>query len=185
MITAKQLVDYAKAMLGKQYFYGTYGQAATEALLKAKSKQYPKYYNPDNYKKGWECNGEPVFDCCGLIKGAVWSKGNPENTPIYNSNEDRSANGMYEKATEKGQITTIPEIPGICVRYDGHVGIYIGNGDVIEARGHDWGVVQTKLKNRKWTDWYKCDLIEYPKENTINVTVIVGGKTYNGNIKEV
>lgn len=45
----------------------------------------------------------------------------------------------------------------------GHVGIYVGNGEVIEARGHLYGVVKTKLKDRPWTDWGKLRWLEYQK----------------------
>ena len=44
---------------------------------------------------------------------------------------------------------------------DGHVGVYIGNGDVIEARGTAYGVVKTRLSNRSWTYWYKSLWITY------------------------
>ena len=38
------LVEYAKAQLGKPYWYGTFGQIGTEALYTAKKKQWPVYY---------------------------------------------------------------------------------------------------------------------------------------------
>ncbi len=38
------------------------------------------------------------------------------------------ANGMFENAKVKGTIDTIPEVPGLAVWSDGHIGIYIGNG---------------------------------------------------------
>ena len=60
-----------------------------------------------------------------------------------------SADGAFEVAKEKGPIDTMPDIPGICVRYPGHMGIYIGNGEVIEARGTKYGVIKTKLKERR------------------------------------
>ena len=43
----------------------------------------------------------------------------------------------------------------------GHVGVYIGNGEVIEARGHEYGVVKTKLARRPWKRWAYIDEIEY------------------------
>lgn len=46
----------------------------------------------------------------------------------------------------------------------GHVGVYIGNGKVVEARGHDYGVVETNLVDRGWTQWGKCPYIEYNPE---------------------
>ena len=58
----------------------------------------------------------------------------------------------------------MPDIVGVLVFMDGHVGVYIGDGNVIEARGHSYGVVQTKLKNRNWKWWGKLDWISYTAE---------------------
>jgi len=34
-----------------------------------------------------------------------------------------------------------------------HVGIYLGNGKVIEAKGADYGVVETDLSKGTLTNW--------------------------------
>jgi hypothetical protein len=75
---------------------------------------------------------------------------------------------MRSKCTKKGSIGSIPEVPGVLVFLDGHVGVYIGGGYVIEARGHKYGVVKTKLKDRPWTSWGYCPYITYgePKKET-------------------
>ena len=91
------------------------------------------------------------------------------------------ADGMFEYAKSKGlewgTIDTIPEIPGIAVRYAGHVGIYIGNGEVIEERGFKYGCVKTKLKDRKWLHWYKIPTIKYNTSSTIpEVKVLLGDR---------
>jgi murein L,D-transpeptidase YcbB/YkuD len=44
---------------------------------------------------------------------------------------------------------------------DGHVGVYIGGGYVIEAKGFSVGVVKTSLKSRPWKRWGKCPYITY------------------------
>lgn len=162
--TNAQLVAYAKAQLGKPYWFGTFGQTATETLLEQKASQYPKMYTKSRIAKARkEHLGQRVHDCMGLVKGFLWSK-DEGSSPRYKSSEDWSADATFEKATEKGPIATIPEIPGILVRYKGHVGIYIGGGKVIEARGFDYGVVSTRLEDRKWLHWYKHPLIEYAEE---------------------
>lgn len=159
--TNKGLVEYAKAMLGKPYWYGTYGNTATKALLAAKRKQYPYYYDQSRYKvKFVDQIGERVQDCVGLIKGYLWSE-TPTSPPKYNAAQDVSANGMRGVCKEHGKIETIPEQVGVLVFFDGHVGVYIGGGYVIEARGHDYGVVKTRLKDRPWTSWGKCPWIDY------------------------
>lgn len=151
------LVEYAKAQLGNPYWYGTYGATASESLYKAKKKQYPQYYTATDFPSQY---GKRVHDCVGLIKGYWWSE-TPTSAPKYNKNQDTSANGLRKACIEQGDISTIPEIPGVCVFYDGHVGVYIGNGEVIEARGHAYGVVKTKLKGRGWKYWGKIPNIEY------------------------
>lgn len=159
------LVEYAQAQLGKPYWYGTYGQLSTKSLYEQKKKQLPSYYKWN--LKDSELN-KKVHDCSGLIKGYLWCDDARDNTPKYNSNEDLNANTLLKRCTEKGDISTIPEIPGVLVFMTGHVGIYKGNGEVIEARGHSYGVVITKLKERKWTKWGKCCFITYnePKPET-------------------
>lgn len=155
------LVDYARSQLEKPYWYGTFGNIATRSLLNAKKKQYPSHYGFERMEKYKSEIGERVHDCVGLIKGYLWSE-NPVSVPEYNASQDVSANGMLKKCTEKGKISTMPEILGILVFKRGHVGIYVGNKKVIEARGFNYGVVETELGKRGWTDWGKCPWITYP-----------------------
>lgn len=158
------LVEYAKAQLGLPYWYGTFGNTSTEALYKSKKNQYPKYYTANDYKSQY---GKRVHDCIGLIKGYLWSD-TPTSKPEYKASQDVSANGMLSKCAEKGSISTIPELPGVLVFSPQHVGVYIGNGYVIEARGHAYGVVKTKLSARGWKNWGKCPWIEYIEDKKTN-----------------
>ena len=165
-ITNIQLVSYAQGQLGRPYWYGTFGQRATAALYDQKRKQYPSQYDKWEKSSFTEQYGQRVHDCVGLIKGAVWSNGNPNATPKYNSAQDVSANGIIKRCTETGDIKTIPEVKGLIVWKDNHVGIYKGNGIVIEARGHMWGVVTTLVKERPWEKWGRlpADFVTYEKE---------------------
>jgi hypothetical protein len=154
-----ELVEYAKHALSEKwgYVWGTWGQILTPDLLAAKLRQYPEGIQPyfDFINKSWI--NRHVTDCVGLIKGYYWNG-------KYNASSDVSADGMYDKAKEKGDISTIPDIPGICVHKAGHIGVYIGNGQVIEAHGTKYGVIQTPLKgagSTPWTHWLKCSFIEY------------------------
>lgn len=155
--TAAGLVAFAKAMLGHPYWYGCYGQTSTRALYNAKKAQYPKYYT-------WELPasqlGKKVFDCVGLIKGYLWST-STSATPVYQKAQDVSANGMYEKCVKKGSISTMPKVAGVLVFKDGHVGVYIGGGKVIEAKGHAYGVIESNLSGSYWTHWGYCPWISY------------------------
>ena len=74
---------------------------------------------------------------------------------------DVGADQMYYAAAESGTIDSIPEIPGLAVWQSGHIGIYIGNGEVIEAMGTLYGVVKTHLQGSGWTHWLKVPYIYY------------------------
>ena len=74
---------------------------------------------------------------------------------------------MKANCSERGTLETMPNILGVLVFMPGHVGVYVGNGKVIEARGHGYGVVETNLVGRGWKEWGKLDWIEYTEENTM------------------
>ena len=176
--TAKGLIEYAKVQLGKPYWYGTFGQAASKDLYDRHKKQYPKYYKWDYTQ---EVAGQKVHDCVGLIKGYLFCESPTSGKYVYNEEQDISANMMFDACKVKGKIETIPEVPGVLVFKDGHVGIYIGGGNVIEARGHDYGVVQTKLSKRPWTHWGYCPFVEYENtQKTISVDLPVLKKGAKG-----
>ena len=154
------------------YWYGTYGKKCTLSLYNSKKRQYPDHYKEDRTSKYMQQikEGRYCADCIGLAKAFVWSNGVFEGVPKYNSNgmPDKSADGMYAYAKKQGLknglISTIPEIPGIAVRMSGHVGFYIGNGEVIEERGFSYGCVKTKLKDRKWVNWYELPGVTYTEQ---------------------
>ena len=178
--TATGLVKYAKAQLGKPYWYGTFGQKSSEALYKQKKAQYPSYYTATDFKNQY---GKKVHDCIGLIKGYIWSKSNSDTAPEYQSNgcPDINEEMMYQYATIKGSISNMPDKKGILVFKKNHVGIYIGNGYVIEARGHAYGVVKTKLNQRGFVKWCECPYIKYEATKTSDkyVRVKTNGSVLN------
>lgn len=161
------LVQYAieAEQAGWGYVWGTYGLVLTEARFEAKLEQYPDDIgeHEDFIRENWI--GKRTADCVGFIKGYGWL--NPDTHEIeYGTNGmlDVGADGMYNAAEEKGSIDTIPEIPGLAVWKEGHIGIYIGNGETIEAMGTRYGVVRRQLSEGTWTDWLKIPYITYIEE---------------------
>lgn len=159
MKTGQGLKEYAIAQLGKPYWWGCFGQLADAALYAQKKAQYSKKYIEADYPKQY---GQKVHDCCGLIKGYRWSD-TPESTPKYVGAQDVAVDGLYAQCTQRGSVGTIPETPGVCVFMAnmGHVGVYIGNGEVVEAMNHANGVVKTKLAGRGWAYWGMPEWISY------------------------
>lgn len=153
------LVEYVLAQVGKPYWWGTFGQTASAALLAQKREQYPEYYKANDFESQF---GQRVHDCVGLIKGYLWCD-TPQSTPTYNASQDVAVSGLYLACKEHGNMGTMPELPGVCVFFSdmSHVGVYVGNGEVVEATGHARGVVKSKLAGRGWGLWGKPRWISY------------------------
>lgn len=166
------MVSYARWQLGKEYWYGTWGCLGSESLLAYKRDQYPEMYNKwseESFKAGF---GQKVHDCIGLFKGYLGCPGYDYNAPsTYDSRWDWSANGTIDKCTEKGDIKTMPEIVGLIVWKKNHVGCYIGNGKVIEAKGHAYGVIMSNIKDTKWKMWGKHPYIQYGNMTAVEAFV--------------
>ena len=147
------------------YVMGTYGRVLTESLLEAKLQQLPDAIDP--YEDFIRANylGVRTADCVGLIKGYSWYDiDTGEIRYATNGMPDVSADQLYARATEKGSMSTMPEIPGLILHFQGHVGIYIGDGYAIEAMGTRYGVVKTAVASRNWTGWCKNPYINYIEE---------------------
>lgn len=160
--TDKGLVEYAKRALGLPYWNGTFGQIATEQLYLQKRAQLPEQYTATDFPTQY---GKRVHDCAGLIKGYFW-KDSFDSDYRYQSNglPDVNEYGLYSLCTERGKINTLREVPGLLVfkRADGkiyHVGVYIGGGEVIEAKGHAYGVVSSPVG--EWDEWGRLSVLEY------------------------
>jgi hypothetical protein len=155
------LVNFVISKLGCPYWYGCFGQAGSLSLLSAKIKQYPKYYTKSRIDRCKGQYGLEVFDCVGLIKSYLWRS--DDGKIIYNASSDVSADGMKSKCKENGDISSLPEIPGILLFMKGHVGVYIGNGYAIEATvgNSEYKVKKSKVSTRGWQSWGKCPYITY------------------------
>lgn len=163
-----------RARAGQGYVYGEYfRRIITEATLEAKRVQYTKPglkknpYNSDGenghayVRRARKWLGKIAGDCVGLHKAAYWDDGTGKITYAYLGRKDHSADGMLAAATKKGAIASMPDVPGMGVHRSGHVGVYIGNGKVIESRGVNYGVVITNLKDRGWTSWFEVPYVDY------------------------
>ena len=164
--TPEGLIKHAQKAFNEKWWYvwGPFGNKLTESLLETKAKQYPLYNGGANKTIHKKHLGQTACDCVGLIKGyCMWS--DKENKPIYRADLDYNTGMMNDAATQKGTIDTIPERAGICVYMQGHVGVYIGNGWVIECAGNR-GAVKTPLRGKgatAWTHWMECPFIDYSK----------------------
>ena len=147
---------------GWGYVWGTCGWVLTDGLFASKLAQYPDGVGDHEAFIRSHWLGRRTTDCVGLIKGYGWL--DVETLTVgyaTNGMPDYGANGMFYAATVTGSIDTIPEKPGVAVWRDGHIGVYIGDGYVIESMGTEFGVVKTKLAERNFTNWLEIPFIEY------------------------
>lgn len=169
------LVNFAYNALNAKsaYIYGAFGQTVTMEFLQRQASQFagntaanltPSEVESIYYRYA----GHPSFDCIGLIKAYWWL--NEETGEIqYGSNgaADMNATGAYNTyAVQKGPIKTMPEILGLAVWQPGHIGVYVGNGEVIEAQGNKTGVVKTKIEKGGWTHWLQLPYLDYKTSGT-------------------
>lgn len=156
---------------GWGYVYGGYGQVCTKQYLDQQASLFPgnNEAGGEMRKVGEKWLGKRVCDCIGLIKSYAWYNADSEEI-VAGSNgfTDCGANSIWNNVTESGPISSMPETPGLAVWMDGHIGVYIGNGEVIEAQGTAYGVVKTQLSGRGWTKWLKIPNIKYVNQSNKN-----------------
>ena len=156
--TADLIAKFQYALDNKWgYIYGKCGQVWTQAAQNAATRQQTKDY-------GQQWVGHRVSDCSGLFYWAFKELGGY----MYHG-----SNTMYDKyctsqgTFKNGQRTDGKELkPGTALftgkeKDHGHVGLYIGNGYVIEASGTKVGVVKTKSTLTKWTFWGELKGVDY------------------------
>ena len=173
-MTSKDFVATALniASLNTAYAKGTFGNKYTIPFIKQKTAQYPSFYTNSElaYLSGKAQNGTLyLFDCCGLIKSIIWNF--PDIKYASNGMRDCNDQGIWDeycinKSTDFNNI-----IPGEIVHIKGHVGIYVGNYQVVEATNR-WScnVLISTFKynegshNRLWDAHGKLKLLDYGSE---------------------
>ena len=142
-----------------------------------------------NYGEGWKNNeaakknssytaamygsrwiGHYVTDCSGLFYWAFKELGGY----MYHG-----SNTMWNKyCTEKGKLQNGKRTDGkelrpgtaVFVLKNGsdrsHVGLYVGDGKVIEASGTQAGVIITEITNKKWCEWGELKGVEFTSTPT-------------------
>lgn len=160
------------------YAYAVWGSPISNSLIDRKAQQYPSWYTATRVRnlKALSGKGYFGFDCVNLIKGVLWgwtgnlNHANGGATYATNGVPDTNADGLinrcYNVSTNFANIER-----GDVVWIKGHVGIYIGNGKVIECTPGWQNKVQysalgnhgtiSGLPTRVWTKHGKMPYIKY------------------------
>ena len=145
--STKKIIDFLRSKLGCGYAFGSEGQKLTPELLRYFKNNFGSNVKDSTSK--WM--NKECYDCSGLSMKALQEAG----IKVHHNAQATWANDLKQR----GDINSIPTDKLCLVFKKGsngemhHIGIYIGNGKVIEAKGADYGVVETDLKGGNWTNW--------------------------------
>ncbi len=176
--TAEGLVEFARKALvtPNVYLWDGNGEYLTDEVLDSLAAEYPIWYSPDRYavRKALVNRGIRGWDCIGLIKSYVWhdySQYHPEGFKEeldYCTRTLRADPNLFF-----GEMEDLPEIPGIVLWKQGHVGVYEGGGSVLESTGAGpngeevpgklGGVRRSRIEEKPWEKWVKFPGIQYPE----------------------
>lgn len=152
----KEFLAYLESHIGDAYVWGAQGErvdnrADLEKWVRRKETSRREADRALAYIKKATKTPLYAFDCSGLIihwlrdiKGLI--------------DGDTNAQGLYRQCKQQGKLAAWQMQAGDFVfRYSfakgkmAHVGVYVGNGMVIEAQGRDAGVVMRHLSYGGWT----------------------------------
>lgn len=161
------LIAFCKSKLGTDYVYGAKGEILTQDKYNWLKNTYGSYVRSDDSKK----IGKWCVDCSGLIS---WYTG------------VKRGSTQYHDLNNPQPLSTIANAPvGSAVWQSGHIGVYIGNGMCIEAKGSAYGTVTSKLSDCKFTHWFTLSDIEYlvdeeiKESNTVQTSSSVNSNIIN------
>ena len=164
MITVSALIEKFRYALANDwgYIWGTAGVVWTAAKQANATREMTVKYG-----KKWI--NHVVADCRGLFSWAFKQLGGY----MYHGSDT-----MFRKyTTSNGELKNgaradgKPLLPGTAVftwkaseKKYGHVGLYVGDGYVIEAKGTQYGVIRSSVADKRWTHWGELKGVSYSDE---------------------
>ena len=187
MATRKEFCDAMETVYKNHGVYiGTANGEYTETLTIGKIHQMEKNYgreNPDNdtkrdlnyiakcYEQHFDMTKSRAGDCSGIIVGVMRDLGVIKPTSDYSAK-------MFQK---KAVTVSLKDLQPADLVFNktadaSHVGVYVGDGYVIESKGRDSGVVKRKTSDGPWViggrlEWFDDEIpvltrnLRYVKEN--------------------
>ena len=168
MIKAQALIEKFEISLKEKWGY-IYGMKHV-VWTQARQDNYVKAYSNDPDRKmsckyGGKWIGSIVTDCSGLFAwwieqlGGAIAHGSNSIYDRYCSSKGTLKNGRTAggKELRPGTAVFTTNDSG----RHGHIGLYIGSGKVIEAKGAQYGVIESKVTESRWKAWGELKMIEY------------------------
>lgn len=146
----EKIVAWCKSKVGCGYAWGATGQVLTERHITALQSRYGERVRAAVIRK-WL--GKQVYDCATFARSAMRQAG-------IRMVSGASSQWKRTPWAERGTIDTLPAERVCCLYRTSpnanpmqHVGVYLGNGRVIDARGSQAGVIERGLQEYPWTHW--------------------------------
>lgn len=140
------LVAFCKSKIGTPYVYGAKGEILTEERLQLLAKQNPSVYTSSYLAKARQFIGQRCTDCSGLIS---WYTGIIRGSYNYHDTADQI---VSIGALDESMI-------GWALWKPGHIGVYVGDGRCVEAKGISYGTIESRVKDTAWQKVLKlCDI---------------------------
>lgn len=170
--TAAGLVDFVKGQVGQVYVWGGHGQYnLTDSQIRRMDNSNANAQRSIDFIKKLKAKGVTTyrcFDCSGLISRYFYDLG-----LVPSKRNCNHLAGMCETIHTPANVAELEAAlrPGDLVfrknskKYY-HVGVYIGDGQVVEAKGRDDGVVLRRLDasgGGYWNRWGRLRLLEEAK----------------------
>lgn len=190
MISPQALIEKFQYALDNNwgYIWGTAGVMWT-ASRQAQLEKTTDSDRKSGREHGSKWIGHMVADCSGMFSWAFKQLGGY----MYNgSNTMWDKYCVHQGELRNGKRTDGQDLkPGTAIfthstEKRGHVGLYIGNGWVIEASGTINGVIKTKITISKWVEWGELKGVDYgepaqdvvvdPDENPVYGTIRKGDR---------
>ena len=157
--------EYALDSLGSRYVYGGSGQMCTPRSRERQLDQYPGF--AEAIKKacprlsgarsscaGCRYQGRRLYDCAQLVRRAFGAAGIV--LPSGASSQWKKGSWAFKGPLDQPafqQVCVLFRASG-AVRYPmRHAGISLGDGRVVDARGHREGVVISRMGDYPWTHY--------------------------------
>ena len=135
------------AVIASVVVVGTVSSAASGTGVGLAEWALNAYYSNWSYVYGGSTPG--AVDCSGLIYSYAGG---------YRVGDAQTFNSDYRGSMSGG----IPNIHGLGLYQPGHVGVYVGDGMAVDARGDDYGVCYESVWSHGWTQYFKVPGVSYP-----------------------
>lgn len=149
-MTGKELAEYAISKVGTSYFYGAKMEILSEYKMLWLHQHYPNVVTSAYIAKAKNKKqvGKINVDCSGLI--SAYTKKMLGSSQLYAQAKARMPISEWKKFAV-----------GVVLWKKGHVGVYIGNGKVVEARGIDFGTIISNITATRWQYGLTFSWIDY------------------------